>query len=586
MKKLIIENIKFKNFFSYGNQLQEFDFSKGNFNLVIGNTGQGKSSLYSTPSFLLYGKTDRALTQNSIINSINKKNLLVEGKIKIISNKNVITELTIKRGIKPKIQELYINGEYDKEIHLFQDKINSFLNIPIDLFFKIVFLTTTVSESFYKLSKGEREKFFDNFIDLEFIDKIKEENLKEININSHELTKCKGKIEILQSNIKGNEDLIEGVLDDLKREEEIQQNIKKETKKLNEKLNEYEKLSKELSEKIENNTFKLNKSIEYINDIQKTIIEYEGKLKNLKTSIFEVKKNLEKIKDLNFEDTNCQKEINEKLKPRLIEKKIKYELKIKEVKKELKKNKDLLDTVNKSKNKLEKKINELKKIKQTIENKKEKLKLKLDNINKQGVENLTERSILYSQIETFEKANKEYKEKINELEKWMIIYERKLDLTNTIQYILNKKFKPFVLTQIYPFLAERINYYLNFFNFHSIIYFKDKDILFKGSGRYNYKYDNFSGGEKRIINIATLFAFKDLLEAQIGIQINLLIFDEYVANLSLDELDNIIPKIYEIAIKKNLNVFISTHNPNIQKFYFDNIYEIKKDSYFSKIYKK
>ena len=50
------------------------------------------------------------------------------------------------------------------------------------------------------------------------------------------------------------------------------------------------------------------------------------------------------------------------------------------------------------------KLNELKKFKQVVENKKDEIKIKLDKINKQGVENLTERSILYSQIETFEKA--------------------------------------------------------------------------------------------------------------------------------------------------------------------------------------
>ena len=100
-----IEEISFKNFASYGNQVQtlEFDKNKSSLYLVLGGNGYGKSTIANAIIYGLYGKLED-FNLPDLPNRINK-NLWVRIKLKC-GNKSVVVE----RGIAPKLFTASVDG--------------------------------------------------------------------------------------------------------------------------------------------------------------------------------------------------------------------------------------------------------------------------------------------------------------------------------------------------------------------------------------------------------------------------------------------------------------------------------------------
>ena len=110
-KNMKIKKIEFRNFASYGNKTQviEFDEKRGNFYLVLGKNGSGKSSISDVIKFALYGKL-----QNKKLYTIpNRFNGAAWCRITVI--KDAATTVVIERGINPGIFTCHVNGvEYDQ----------------------------------------------------------------------------------------------------------------------------------------------------------------------------------------------------------------------------------------------------------------------------------------------------------------------------------------------------------------------------------------------------------------------------------------------------------------------------------------
>ena len=98
--------IKWKNFLSTGNKVSEIILDETKTTLMIGTNGAGKSTMMDAISFGLFGKPFRKIKIGQLVNSINRKNMLVELEFKTSGK-----EYLIKRGLKPAIFEIYIDGE-------------------------------------------------------------------------------------------------------------------------------------------------------------------------------------------------------------------------------------------------------------------------------------------------------------------------------------------------------------------------------------------------------------------------------------------------------------------------------------------
>ena len=100
---IIFQKIKWKNLLSTGNVFTELELNKNNTTLIVGENGSGKSTLLDALSFALFGKPFRKINKPQLLNTINKKGLLVEIEFSIGTN-----QYKICRGIKPTVFEVYV----------------------------------------------------------------------------------------------------------------------------------------------------------------------------------------------------------------------------------------------------------------------------------------------------------------------------------------------------------------------------------------------------------------------------------------------------------------------------------------------
>ena len=103
---IIFEKIRWKNFLSTGNVFSEVDLEVGRTNLIVGTNGAGKSTILDALTFSLFGKPFRKISKGMLVNSINEKDCLVEIEFAVGTD-----EYKVCRGIKPKLFEIYKNGE-------------------------------------------------------------------------------------------------------------------------------------------------------------------------------------------------------------------------------------------------------------------------------------------------------------------------------------------------------------------------------------------------------------------------------------------------------------------------------------------
>jgi len=108
---LNLQTITYKNFMGVGNSPITVDLTKHNTTLITGLNGAGKSSLLEAIVFALYNRSYRGVNKDELINKTNQKACSVELSFSIGSK-----QYKIVRGMKPSIFQIYENGVlFDKD---------------------------------------------------------------------------------------------------------------------------------------------------------------------------------------------------------------------------------------------------------------------------------------------------------------------------------------------------------------------------------------------------------------------------------------------------------------------------------------
>lgn len=278
-----IEEISFKNFASYGNQIQtlEFDKDKSSLYLVLGGNGYGKSTIANAIIYGLYGKLED-FNLPDLPNRINK-NLWVRIKLKC-GNKSV----TVERGIAPKLFNVSVDGtELDQAgMSNIQDYLeNEVYEIPYHVFKNIIILSVNDFKSFLTMSPKDKRNIVDKLFGFSIINDmygrvkdIKKEIKDEIKSIEDELKAIDASIESAKNKIEE----LEKISADENKEKITQ--LKKEVlsltedqKKLNEAQGKIVKLQEDLESKIEEKSSEFNKSNETLNNAKRKLKLYENK---------------------------------------------------------------------------------------------------------------------------------------------------------------------------------------------------------------------------------------------------------------------------------------------------------------------
>ena len=175
---LVIKNITIKNFMSIGAVSQSVDFTSGGLTLVLGENldmggngnrnGVGKTSIVNALSYALYGQALTNIKKDNLINTVNKKNMVVS----VEFEKDGI-QYRIERGRKPNFFKYYVNDESitdstggdeaQGENKDTQKDIDAVLGVSYSMFRHIVCLNT-YTEPFLSMGAARQREIIEELL--------------------------------------------------------------------------------------------------------------------------------------------------------------------------------------------------------------------------------------------------------------------------------------------------------------------------------------------------------------------------------------------------------------------------------------
>jgi len=566
---LLFEKIRWKNLLSTGNIFTEISLNKHKTTLIVGDNGSGKSTLLDALTFGLFGKPFRKINKPQLLNSINKKDMIVEVYFSIGSSKYKII-----RGIKPNIFEVYQNNKLlnqSAESKDYQEILEKqILKVNYKSFCQVVVLGSATFQPFMQLTTGQRREVIEDLLDLQIFTSMNTLLKSKILENSQNIIKEESNKKLIDEKIK----LIKSHIKDIKNNSD--QFIEEKKNRIMETQNSIQQLSEtkqEHSIKIE----ELNKKVISEEKIKK-------KLKELDSLKYKIEANLVLIeKDLQFFSENddcptCKQTIDKDFKLKTIEIKDKEKNEID----------NGLKLLYDNYNKLEKKLNEIFQINKKLNE----LKLEEYRISNKiitltdYIKDIENEISQQRNINTFDNENK-----IQGLELELIKSSNDLSSLNAIKttysstsiLLKDSGIKARIIKQYVPIINKLINKYLSGLDFF-VKFELDEEFneTIKSRHRDEFSYSSFSEGEKMKINLAILFTWRAVAKLRNSINTNILIMDEvFDSSLDSNGTEEFIKLLNNLT--NDTNTFIISHKKDQLIDRFDNIIRVEKKKNFSKV---
>lgn len=508
------------------------------------------SSLIDAIMFVFYGKAFRDIKKDLLVNSTNKKGLLVECKLIGNNGKNVL----VRRGMKPHVFEIYeddvLVNQNAKSID-YQLYLETYIiGMNASTFSQTVLISKTKYTPFMRLRAGERRQFVESILGIEILGEMQK-------LQNKIISGLKDKESELKTNIRLNENDFSNKIESIKRynklileaKQESVDAINSEINSINSKINDHETKIETLKNSI--------KSVDYSQkiDLYKRI---ENRLTTEQYSLDSLIRDKSKIEKNNtglcgtcgskIDTSHIQKHINE------------IDLNIEKHKSNIEKlkNKRLEIKPYIEKSELQTSHNdsikaEINTIKRLIENHRGDIK-KLSN-------KTVDTSIYDEELSLLKEQGRELKKKIDESHVEMKNLLQEIDNNNFAASLLKDSgIKAAIIQNNIPTINDTMNEYLHKFGF--FINFEldsefNETIHFKGVN--HLQYNSFSEGEKLRIDLALILAWRKVALNKSGMSCNLLFFDEIVdASMDIEGVEMFAKLINSLH---QTHSWIITHTP-------------------------
>ena len=565
------KRVMYQNFLSSGNTPTVIDLNSHKTTLIVGQNGAGKSTVLDAISFALFGKAHRNINKPQLLNSINRKDCIVEVDFSIGNN-----DYRVSRGIRPGKFEIYVNGDlvnqnsHNKEYQKVLE--NNILKLTHKTFHQVVVLGSSSFVPFMQLGSYARRDVIEDLLDIGVFSKmnmlLKEKNAvlrEKVNQTLHSIEINQTKTEAQKKYIRD----LSKINNDVRKEKE--DSI---LKFKNEKL----ELASEIAELSKKNT-------EVGDVINKKWVTARDSIKDLDKAETETLTTIKKlVKDAQFYEKNetcptCEQDIDDQLKER----------KLQESKVEA--------------TELQSRLTQIKQNKESatshLEDCEAELKVVTDRShkifnNQERIDRLdTEIEVTQWDIDD-DKSHGDLAEANADYDILTKGYHDLIDTKATLndQYAYNSVIlemlkdtgiKTKIIKQYLPVMNNLINQYLQILDFY--VHF-DLDESFtetiRSRHRDAFSYDSFSEGEKQRIDLALLFTWRQVAKMKNSIATNLLILDE-TFDSSLDEagIENLLKILHTLG--EGTNVFVISHKGEVLDGKFENKIEFVKDKNFSKM---
>lgn len=218
---LIFKSVSYKNFQSVGNQPIKIQLDRSPTTVVGGHNGAGKSTLLEALSYGLFGKPLKKLKLDQLVNTINRKQLVVT--VEFEQNGK---DYKIVRGMKPAVFEFWIGTELQDQSAKstdYQAKIEYVLGMDFKLFTQVVVLNKEKYVPFMELAAADRRKVVEDVLDISVFSIMSELLKTEARTLGTQFEDLKYERERLQERMRGQQRLIDeaasnvdGQVDELK----------------------------------------------------------------------------------------------------------------------------------------------------------------------------------------------------------------------------------------------------------------------------------------------------------------------------------------------------------------------------------
>ena len=568
---IYFKTIRWKNFLSTGNSFTEIVLNKTNTTLVVGENGAGKSTMLDALSFALYNKPFRKINKPQLMNSINKKDLIVELEFDIGSHKYKII-----RGLKPAVFEVYQNNKMisqDADNRDYQDVLEKqILKLNHKSFCQVVVLGSASFVPFMQLPAASRREVIEDLLDIQIFSTMNSLLKEKINNNNATLMEVEYQYDLTSEKIKMQHQHIVA----------LQKNSEEQIIKLKSDIKDY--MSKIDTEKT--SITSLDEQIgalnEQIND-QDQVSKKQKKLQVLETQLDDKLAKLQKeIEFFNLHDTcpTCKQGIDNDFK---------------------------CETVASKENQMQETSSGIEQLREEIQNIQDRIQI-IANISSQitslNIEKITHSNSITGLLSQCKKAAKDIDELQKKSDDLILNDDTMKELETNIGTLAEQKgellrdkdayniaaivlkdngIKARIIKQYIPVINKLINKYLAamdfFVNFELDENFNE---TIKSRFRDEFSYASFSEGEKMRINLAILFTWRAIAKLRNSASTNLLIMDEVLdGSLDSNGTDEFLKIIGNLT--QDTNTFIISHKVDQLYDKFANVIKFVKVKNFSGI---
>lgn len=543
---LRFQKVRWKNLLSTGNTFTEVILDRSKTTLIVGHNGAGKSTLLEALSYALYGKPFRDVTVPLLINTINNKQMVVE-----IEFKSEGREYKIIRGQKPRRFEIHRNGELvnqdDKNTDYQKWLETEVLRMNHKSFKQIVILGSAGYTPFMELKADHRRVICEDILDIHVFSHMHSLLKKAIEETNDQLRDVIDTIERNKTALGIHQEHLASKRDDY---EEIVRHIEQQTNNATQQIATLEAEIMTLTDQREQLT-------ESIADQTKVVATLE-QLRQIERSIEERVMNYRR--EVRFFSDNhvcptCSQGIDDEFKEKTI---CDHSQQI---------------------TTLEAGIEE-------VDQKKLQLSARFEEIQRTGElltqlasdirDRNTRVSFINSQIEQYnhqlarhaeQHDHKKTEEAIsivtrvleNETQARKMLLEQREVQEYGLVLLKDNGIKARVIKKYIPVINKLINMYLAKMGFYVTFELNEQfQETIKTVHKQTFTYNSFSEGEKLRINLAILFAWRDIAKMRNSMSTNLLIMDE-IFDSSLDDVGTEdFMKILE-TVTGDTNVFVISH---------------------------
>ena len=571
MKYINFNKISIKNFLSVGHVPVSVDFKRG-LHIITGinkdkedrQNGVGKSTIADAINFAVFGETLRDLKKEFIINSINKKNceIVLEA---TINQFDQVEEIKIVRTLEPSKCFIYINGE-DKtrdSISNTNDFIMKKFNCTPEIFQNCVIMTINNTTPFMAKKKQEKRKFIEDIFNLGIFSNMSNLLKTDVTDNKKALDIEGTRYEEVDKTLGGYIRQRDNTLDERKQKHE-----KYTQRKINN-ANEIVEVTETINSFKEKSIDNINATITKLKDANTKVDEKIQACRHTRsesqTLITQIQKQINAVGTDKDKCPTCLRSIEETDKNHIKKEKQKLN-------NDIDSHKLIITEQTDIESKLLLKRNEVNDRISTLDNSIHAYNLEIkDQQNREArLIQLNEwQTMLEQDLKDLEQASTQFDtlidEKKAELDKLMTSLETIKETTNVldvVKFVVSEEgVKSYIVKKILQLFNSKLAYYLQKMDANCICsfneYFEEEIVDIKGSQR---SYFNFSGAERKNMDLACLFTFMDMRRLQGDVCFNFSIYDElFDSSLDARGIELVIGVLKERVEKYNESIMVISH---------------------------